>query len=179
MHCFIRHQTVRKLPARFLIYASSQERASVQSTQIRVRDKYNPSFFLLQVHGLGLKLGIYQDIGTKTCIGYIGSQGYEKIDVDTFAAWEVDYFKLDGCYMDPKEFDYGWFGFFWIGERWLVILLIIFWLQLIPWWGNISKTLDVKWFTVAAGLHIRWNEKWWYENSTRIVVPSVVFETWV
>ncbi|OQV13663.1 Alpha-N-acetylgalactosaminidase [Hypsibius exemplaris] len=57
------------------------------------------------VHSLGLKMGIYQDIGTKTCIGYPGSQGYEKIDVDTFASWDIDYLKLDGCFMDPKEFD--------------------------------------------------------------------------
>jgi alpha-N-acetylgalactosaminidase len=59
------------------------------------------------VHSLGLKLGIYQDIGTKTCIGYPGSQGYEKMDVDTFASWDVDYLKLDGCFMDPTEFDTG------------------------------------------------------------------------
>ncbi|GAU97106.1 hypothetical protein RvY_08459 [Ramazzottius varieornatus] len=57
------------------------------------------------VHSLGLKMGIYQDIGTKTCIGYPGSEGFEKIDVDTFAEWEVDYLKLDGCFKDSALFD--------------------------------------------------------------------------
>ena len=63
--------------------------------------------YLYQVHSLGLKMGIYQDIGTKTCIGYPGSEGFEKIDVDTFAEWEVDYLKLDGCFKDSSLFDRG------------------------------------------------------------------------
>ena len=36
-------------------------------------------------HKLGLKFGIYEDYGTKTCAGYPGSLGYFDIDAQTFA----------------------------------------------------------------------------------------------
>lgn len=49
------------------------------------------------MHDRGLKFGIYEDYGTKTCAGFPGSYGYIKIDADTFADWQVDYLKLDGC----------------------------------------------------------------------------------
>ena len=48
------------------------------------------------VHKLDLKFGIYADFGTYTCGGYPGSQGFLKIDAETFAAWGVDYVKMDG-----------------------------------------------------------------------------------
>ncbi|KAG8197067.1 hypothetical protein JTE90_004334 [Oedothorax gibbosus] len=57
------------------------------------------------VHSKGLKLGIYQDVGTKTCAGYPGSYGSFEIDAETFAEWEIDMLKVDGCYADPKEMD--------------------------------------------------------------------------
>jgi alpha-galactosidase len=49
------------------------------------------------VHGKGLKLGIYEDAGTKTCAGYPGSLGHEQQDANSFAAWGVDYLKYDNC----------------------------------------------------------------------------------
>ncbi|MDT4901579.1 MAG: alpha-galactosidase [Pseudonocardiales bacterium] len=49
------------------------------------------------VHSLGLKLGIYEDAGTKTCAGYPGSLGHEQTDANDFAAWGVDYLKYDNC----------------------------------------------------------------------------------
>ena len=49
-------------------------------------------------HSKGVKLGIYNDYGTKTCGGYMGSEGYLMLDAKTFAEWEVDYLKMDGCY---------------------------------------------------------------------------------
>lgn len=61
--------------------------------------KLNPCVFC-QVHSKGLKLGIYADVGTKTCGGYPGSLGYYETDAQTFADWEVDLLKFDGCYMD-------------------------------------------------------------------------------
>ena len=30
-----------------------------------------------------------------------------EIDAQTFADWEVDYVKLDGCYSDPADMDTG------------------------------------------------------------------------
>ena len=52
----------------------------------------------------GIILGIYGDVGTHTCAGYPGSQGYELLDAQTFADWGVGYLKLDGCYMDSKDY---------------------------------------------------------------------------
>jgi alpha-galactosidase len=50
-----------------------------------------------QVHGLGLKFGIYEDAGTSTCGGYAGSWNHWTQDANLFASWGVDYVKLDGC----------------------------------------------------------------------------------
>ncbi|CAD5118486.1 DgyrCDS7185 [Dimorphilus gyrociliatus] len=57
------------------------------------------------VHGKGLKLGIYEDFGTKTCGGYPGSEYYLQKDAETFAEWGVDMLKLDGCYSNVNQMD--------------------------------------------------------------------------
>ena len=53
----------------------------------------------LQMHDRGLKLGIYSDAGDLTCAGYPGSRNYEDIDARTFADWDIDMLKYDGCYI--------------------------------------------------------------------------------
>jgi hypothetical protein len=61
------------------------------------------------VHDKGLKLGLYSDIGTKTCAGYPGhwkgegNGDYIDIDAKTFASWEIDSLKVDGCNIEPDE----------------------------------------------------------------------------
>lgn len=50
------------------------------------------------VHGLGLKLGIYLDAGTYTCMGLPGSANHYAQDAATIASWGVDYVKLDYCF---------------------------------------------------------------------------------
>ncbi|KOB71380.1 Alpha-N-acetylgalactosaminidase, partial [Operophtera brumata] len=57
------------------------------------------------IHGKGLKFGMYQDYGNLTCAGYPGVLGNEKLDIDTLVEWEIDYLKLDGCYIDPTAMD--------------------------------------------------------------------------
>jgi len=56
------------------------------------------------VHALGLKFGIYEDAGYATCGGFAGSgepkgggKDHFLQDARLFAAWGVDYLKLDGC----------------------------------------------------------------------------------
>lgn len=66
---------------------------------------YNQRFNMLQIHGLGLKFGIYEDYGTLTCAGYPGSKFYLQLDAQTFADWGVDYLKFDGCNHNPQELD--------------------------------------------------------------------------
>jgi len=60
------------------------------------------------IHGKGLKFGIYEDIGTRTCAGYPGSQWYLQLDAQTFADWTIDYLKFDGCNYDPKGYGDGY-----------------------------------------------------------------------
>jgi alpha-N-acetylgalactosaminidase len=60
------------------------------------------------VHAKGLKLGIYGDFGSSTCGGYPGSEYYMQIDANTFAEWEVDSLKFDGCNSDPKDMPTGY-----------------------------------------------------------------------
>lgn len=61
------------------------------------------------MHDRGLKLGIYGDMGTHTCGGYPGTP-LDKIHIDaqTFAAWEVDMLKYDGCYSNATEQEQGY-----------------------------------------------------------------------
>ncbi|XP_033106862.1 alpha-N-acetylgalactosaminidase-like [Anneissia japonica] len=50
------------------------------------------------VHDRGLKLGIYNTFGKTTCMGFPGSQGFLELDAKTFAEWQVDMLKMDGCF---------------------------------------------------------------------------------
>jgi alpha-galactosidase len=56
------------------------------------------------IHALGLRFGIYEDAGYETCGGFAGSgvprvggKPHFSADARRFAAWGVDYLKLDGC----------------------------------------------------------------------------------
>lgn len=57
------------------------------------------------LHKKGLKFGIYQDSGIKTCAGYPGSLCHYMTDAQTFAEWGVDMVKLDGCNVNPRLMD--------------------------------------------------------------------------
>lgn len=50
---------------------------------------------------------MYEDYGTHTCAGYPGIIDHMELDAKTFAEWEVDYIKIDGCNSDPKTMDKG------------------------------------------------------------------------
>ncbi|XP_007939977.1 alpha-N-acetylgalactosaminidase [Orycteropus afer afer] len=61
------------------------------------------------VHSLGLKLGIYEDLGNYTCMGYPGTTLDRVVqDARTFARWKVDMLKLDGCFSTPLERAHGY-----------------------------------------------------------------------
>ncbi|KAI6198601.1 Alpha-galactosidase [Aphelenchoides besseyi] len=60
------------------------------------------------MHDRGLKLGLYGDVGFVTCAGYPASYGHEKIDAQTFADWNVDYMKFDGCNLNIPELQKGY-----------------------------------------------------------------------
>jgi alpha-galactosidase len=56
------------------------------------------------VHSLGLKLGIYEDVGTETCAGYPGTFGHYQQDARTLASWGVDFVKMDWCNVPFSDF---------------------------------------------------------------------------
>ena len=56
------------------------------------------------LHARGLKFGIYEDAGYKTCQGKPGMYGHVAEDVRTFASWGVDYLKLDYCYPPANRY---------------------------------------------------------------------------
>ena len=49
------------------------------------------------VHSKGLKFGLYNCAGTKTCAGYPGTRGYEYQDARFYASLGIDYLKFDWC----------------------------------------------------------------------------------
>jgi alpha-galactosidase len=49
------------------------------------------------VHSKGLKFGLYNCAGTKTCAGYPGTRGYEYQDARLYASLNIDYLKFDWC----------------------------------------------------------------------------------
>ena len=52
------------------------------------------------VHSKGLKFGLYNCAGTKTCAGYPGTRGYEYQDARFYASAGIDYLKFDWCNTD-------------------------------------------------------------------------------
>lgn len=73
----------------------------------KVRLRLNSNTLVFKIHSKGLKFGIYEDYGNYTCAGYPGVLGSLELDALTFASWEVDYVKLDGCYSHPRDMDIG------------------------------------------------------------------------
>lgn len=59
------------------------------------------------IHSKGLKAGTYISPGKRTCAGYAGSYGHEKLDAKTFAEWGFDFLKYDWCsygeLVNPKQ----------------------------------------------------------------------------
>jgi alpha-galactosidase len=55
------------------------------------------------VHAKGLKFGLYNCAGTKTCAGFPGSKGYEYQDALLYAKLGVDYLKYDWCNTDTMN----------------------------------------------------------------------------
>lgn len=60
------------------------------------------------VHSKGLKFGIYENYGNKTCAGYPGIIDNVKRDINMFAEWGIDYIKVDGCYYNGYNYQKGY-----------------------------------------------------------------------
>ncbi|EFA81837.1 putative alpha-N-acetylgalactosaminidase [Heterostelium album PN500] len=73
----------------------------LQADPIRFPDGIAP--LAAYVHSLGLKMGIYGDVGNQTCAGFPGSENYLALDAKTYASWGIDYVKMDGCNFPVDE----------------------------------------------------------------------------
>ncbi len=57
------------------------------------------SYLSNYIHNLGLKFGMYNDIGTNLCAGAeVGTCGHEDEDAKSYIEWGVDFLKVDNCY---------------------------------------------------------------------------------
>ena len=96
------------------------------------------------VHGKGLKLGVYTDAGTLTCQKRPGSLGHELQDAKTYAAWGVDYVKVDWCHaegLDP-EVQYAKFRDALVQAGRPIVFSICNWGVKAPWtWGPVTGNL--------------------------------------
>jgi alpha-galactosidase len=52
---------------------------------------------IAKLHAMGLKAGLYEDAGLRTCALLPGDLGHYGTDAATFASWGVDYVKIDMC----------------------------------------------------------------------------------
>ncbi len=51
------------------------------------------------LHAMGLKFGMYNDIGTNLCAGAaVGTCGHEPEDAKAYIDWGIDFIKVDNCY---------------------------------------------------------------------------------
>jgi alpha-galactosidase len=110
------------------------------------------------VHSKGLKLGIYTDAGTMTCEKRPGSLDHEVQDAKTYAAWGVDYVKIDWCNTDKldPEIQYAKFRDALAASGRPIVFSICDWGRKDPWkWGpstgNLWRTtgdIQDKWASV-------------------------------
>ncbi len=77
----------------------AKERDSVTGDLIPDPQKFPNGMKVLidYVHSKGLKFGLYNCAGTKTCAGYPGTRGYEYQDARFYASLGIDYLKFDWC----------------------------------------------------------------------------------
>jgi alpha-galactosidase len=91
------------------------------------------------IHGLGLKFGIYNDAGTRTCAGYPGGRGHEFEDARLYASWGVDYVKYDWCNTGTANAQetYKTFGDALVATKRPIILSMCEWGTAKPWeWAS-------------------------------------------
>ena len=67
--------------------------------------------FSAYIQSLGLQLGLYTAWGNRTCLGRLGSLGFEKQDAAAYAKWGVSFLKVDTCGGTPPTDDYA--GLMW------------------------------------------------------------------
>ena len=110
------------------------------------------------VHAKGMKFGLYTDAANKTCAGAFGSYGYEQIDAEQYAQWNVDVVKCDYCHA-PTEQDTAIVRYRRLGDAFKAVarpitLYICEWGDRKPWlWG---AEVGGSCWRVSADVRDRW-----------------------
>ncbi|KAI5644696.1 alpha galactosidase A domain-containing protein [Phthorimaea operculella] len=71
----------------------------------RLRFPRGMKFLADYIHSKGLKFGMYTNIAKTTCMHYPGSRGHFETDARMFAEWDIDYLKVDGCFVEEDYLD--------------------------------------------------------------------------
>ena len=120
---------------------------------------------MIQMHKHDLKLGIYQNYGHRTCMGYPGILGHEQQDIQSFADWKIDMIKLDACFT-PKltQLDNGYLKFRQMVEKtkrpiviscsWPYYQLFAPKIHIVPKWDLISLNCNL--FRVFHDINSNW-----------------------
>ena len=84
-------------------WASTRKKSDQTLTWDTVRFPSGLPALISWLHQKGFKFGLYTSAGNQTCSSggrkypIPGSEGHYDLDAKTFAAWQVDYVKLDWC----------------------------------------------------------------------------------
>ena len=83
----------------------AMQRDSVTGDLVADREKFPHGMKAVAdyVHSKGLKFGLYNCAGTKTCAGYPGTRGYEYQDARYYASVGIDYLKFDWCFAEGEN----------------------------------------------------------------------------
>ena len=102
--------------------------------QFFIGNSVNTFIWIQQVHERGLRFGIYEDFGDYTCAGYPGILGNLELNAETFADWQIDYVKLDGCNSLPSQQYKGNYSFIVQVAEWFSPQSFSFLLKVTPIW---------------------------------------------
>jgi Alpha galactosidase A len=85
---------------------SAPERENGTLVEDKIRFPHGLKKLSSTLHSWGLKVGLYGDIGTQTCVGYPGFEGHFEQDAWTLAhEFEIDAIKVDACHANESEFN--------------------------------------------------------------------------
>ncbi|MCR5686081.1 MAG: glycoside hydrolase family 27 protein [Lachnospiraceae bacterium] len=91
-----------KLGYRYLVLDDGcyrNERVNGLLTNDEVKFPHGFRYLADRLHEMGLKFGMYNDIGTNLCAGAaVGTCGHEREDAGSYISWDVDFLKVDNCY---------------------------------------------------------------------------------
>lgn len=104
-------------------------------------------------------------MGKRTCMGFPGMISHMETDANTFAEWQVDMIKVDGCFTNPTKLDSLYVNFGRLLSRtgrkivyscsWPYYQLFVSKVFIIPEWDLIKLNCNL--FRVYHDIHANWD----------------------